>query len=79
MLTKAAEVIRCQSWPFSPTMEATAHGDGLVLFSQEDQGNQVVVPQPQELEDGKGCQCRDGERQDQLDEDGEVGSTIDVG
>ena len=54
-------------------------GDHPVLVTQEDQGHQVVVPDPQELEDGKGGQRRDGKRQDQLGEDGEVGSAIDEG
>ena len=31
-------------------------GDRLVFLTQEDQGNQVVIPEPQELENRKGCQ-----------------------
>ncbi len=47
--------------------------------ADEDQGDQVIVPDPQELEDGKGSQRRERERQDQPGEDGEVRSAIQEG
>ena len=53
------------------------HRDHPVLITEEDQGNQIIIPNPKELEDRKGSQSRDGERQDQIGENREVGSTVD--
>ena len=54
-------------------------GDHPVFITQEHQGHQVIVPDPEELEDGKRGQRRDGQRQDQLLEDGEVRRAINEG
>jgi len=50
-----------------------------VGHTQEDQRHQVVIPHPQELEDGEGRQRRNREREDQAEEHGEVGCAINEG
>jgi hypothetical protein len=66
MLMNAPAVSRCQSWR-GPLPKGKAHGDHLVGrgAAQDDQGYQKVIPNPKELEDGKGSQGRDRKRQDQ--------------
>ena len=54
-------------------------GDSLVFLTQEDECDQVIIPEPEELEIAKRCQGRNREGQDHFSENGEVGSTIDIG
>ena len=56
-----------------------SHRNHAVLVTQKDQRHQVVIPDPQELEDGKGSQRRNRKRQDEFGENGEIGRTVNEG
>ena len=49
-----------------------------LLGAEEDHGDEQVVPDPQELEDGEGGERREGQRQHDLDEDLEVAGAVDA-
>ena len=51
----------------------------LLGSAEEDHGDQQVVPDPEELENGEGGQRREGERQDDLDENLEIAGAVDAG
>ena len=76
---KAPAVSRCQSWPREPTISASRMVTTCVSGrrAEEDQRDQVVVPDPQELEDRERGQRRHRQRQDQAREEREVGGAVD--
>ena len=61
------------------TQRERQHDSTSALGAQEHEGDEQVVPDPQELEDRERGERRDGQRQDDLDEHLEMGRAVDAG